>query len=125
MEELASSSSAADLGDQVRVRHDKLSRLRQRQVNPYINGVNPTHLAAQLHSTYDARSKEELEALGVSVAVSGRIMAIRDFGKAAFLRLQDRSEIIQLYLQKDRLGEAGFGLYKDLDLGDIVFSSGK
>ena len=70
--------------EQVRVRFEKLSRLRDRNENPYKNGLVPTALAMDLHQTYDAKTKEELEASAISCSVSGRIMAIRDFGKASF-----------------------------------------
>jgi lysyl-tRNA synthetase class 2 len=51
-------------------------------------------------------------------------MAIRDFGKASFVRLKDRTDTIQLYVQKDKLGEGKFGEFKELDIGDIVYSEG-
>ena len=51
-------------------------------------------------------------------------MAIRDFGKASFVRLKDRTGLIQLYVQKDKLGEEGYAKFKELDMGDIVFSEG-
>jgi lysyl-tRNA synthetase, class II len=52
------------------------------------------------------------------------VMAIRDFGKAGFLRLRDRSGLIQLFCAKDKLGEEGFAAYRDLDVGDIVVGEG-
>jgi len=51
-------------------------------------------------------------------------MAIRDFGKALFVRLKDRSGIIQLYVAKDKLGEEEYACYREMDIGDIVFSEG-
>ncbi len=42
--------------------------------------------------------------------LAGRIMARRDFGKAAFIQLQDRRGRLQVYVAQDQLGEAAFEL---------------
>ncbi len=110
--------------EQVRVRYEKLGRIRARNENPYGNGMVPTALAANLHRQFDEKTKEELEALGHSCAVAGRIMAIRDFGKASFVRIKDRSGVIQLFVQKDKIGPDSYTRFKEMDLGDIVFSEG-
>jgi len=113
-----------DQSEQVRVRFEKLARLRDRKENPYKNGIKPSFLAADLHKNYDEKAKEELEAAAISASVAGRIMAIRDFGKASFVRLKDRSGVIQLFVQKDKIGPEAYALFKELDIGDIVFSDG-
>jgi lysyl-tRNA synthetase class 2 len=118
-----SGTALEDLSEQVRVRYEKLGRIRERGENPYKNGFKPTALAADLHAAHSGKSKEELEAAAIPASVSGRIMAIRDFGKASFVRLKDRTGLIQLFVQKDRLGEA-YPRYKELDIGDIVYSEG-
>ncbi|MFA7425729.1 MAG: lysine--tRNA ligase, partial [Desulfosarcinaceae bacterium] len=55
---------------------------------------------------------------------AGRIMAINRFGKAAFIRLRDRTGQIQAYLRKDRVGEAAYDLFKQIDIGDFVGIAG-
>src|SRR4051812_13236992 len=107
-----------DLNDQVKVRFEKLQKIRDRKENPYKNGMHPNALASQLHRALDEKSKEELEALNHRCSVAGRIMAIRDFGKASFVRLKDRSGLIQLFVQKDKLGPEGYQAFKEMDLGD-------
>jgi lysyl-tRNA synthetase, class II len=113
-----------DLSEQVQVRVDKLARIRERGENPYKNGIEPTALAGELHARFGEKPKEELETLAHRCSVAGRIMAIRDFGKASFVRVKDRSGLIQLYVQKDRLGPDAYARFKEMDLGDIVFSEG-
>ncbi len=113
-----------ELSEQVRVRFEKLGRIRDRGENPYKNQILPTALAQDLHLKYDEKTKEELEPLAISCTVAGRVMAIRDFGKAAFIRIQDRSGIIQAFIQKDKLGPEGYALYKELDLGDLISTEG-
>lgn len=122
----------SEQSEQVQIRLGKLNRLRQQGENPYKNGLIPTTVAMDLHHLYDQKSKEELEAFAkepatshfLNCSVAGRVMAIRDFGKASFIRLQDRTGIIQLFIQKNRIGDVGYGLYKELDIGDIIFAKG-
>jgi lysyl-tRNA synthetase class 2 len=120
----ATQAPETDLSEQVQVRFDKLSRIRDRKENPYKNGFNPSALASELHSAHGSKTKEELEAAAIPASVAGRIMAIRDFGKASFIRLKDRTGLIQLFVQKDKIGPENYARFKELDLGDIVFSKG-
>lgn len=117
-------TAVTDLSEQVRVRFDKLNRIRERKENPFRNGFTPTALANELHQNYDEKSKEGLEALAIECSVAGRIMAIRDFGKASFVRLKDRTGLVQLFVQKDKVGEEAFAHFKELDIGDFVYSKG-
>lgn len=124
MEETHQESAPEKLNDQIRNRIDKLGKIREQGENPYANGSSPKDLAQPLHEAHDSSTKEELEALGKQVSVAGRLMARRDFGKAAFVRLTDRSGEIQLFVQKNALGEEGFAAYKDLDIGDVIYAEG-
>ena len=63
----------------------------------------------------DDAPAEELEANRATVAVAGRIMAIRAQGKAGFATLQQEGERLQIYVRLDAVGEQGFALYKLLD----------
>ncbi len=123
------STSTTDLSllpEQVRVRFEKMQKIRAQGENPYKNGFNPKDLAEKLHAAYDAKTKEELDAAPVRASIAGRILAIRDFGKAAFVRVRDRSGVIQFYVAKDKLGDAAYEKYKsEMDLGDIVYAEGK
>jgi lysyl-tRNA synthetase class 2 len=120
----AAPATESDLSEQVQVRFDKLARIRDRKENPYKNGFNPSALASELHAAHGSKSKEELEAAAIPASVAGRIMAIRDFGKASFIRLKDRTGLIQLFVQKDKIGPENYARFKELDLGDIVFAKG-
>lgn len=113
-----------DQSEQVKIRFEKLEKLRAKNDNPYKNGFSPKGLASSLHQSYDSKTKEELEELKIHSSVAGRIMTVRMFGKAAFVTLKDRSGMIQLYVQKDKLGEEVYSAFKDLDTGDIVFAEG-
>ncbi|MCI4325513.1 MAG: lysine--tRNA ligase [Thermoplasmata archaeon] len=66
------------------------------------------------------------EDLAQSFAVAGRLGAIRQHGKSAFLDLQDRDGSLQLFARVDELGEAGYQTMLDeLDPGDIVGAVGR
>ncbi len=124
LQEQTDSRQLEGLDEQVRVRFEKLHRLRAREQVPFKNGFEPKDLAADLHRSYDEKSKEELEPMLIKASVAGRIMAIRDFGKAAFLQLRDRTGKIQIFVQKNKLGEEEFAKYREMDVGDIVYAAG-
>ncbi len=56
----------------------------------------------------------------MEVAIAGRVMQIRVQGKAGFAQLQQGGLRLQIYVRKDAVGEAQFGIYKLLDLGDHI-----
>lgn len=120
----AEASAPVDLHEQARVRLEKLKKLSEGGKSPYVNGFTPSHTGAELHRAYGEKTKEELEAEAIPCSVAGRIIAVRDFGKAAFVRLKDRSGLIQLFMEKATLGDAAHEEYKSLDLGDIIFAKG-
>jgi lysyl-tRNA synthetase, class II len=113
-----------DQSEQVQVRFEKLSKLRAQTSWPYKNGYSPECLAMQLHQTFDSKTKEELEVLNRLTSLAGRIMTIRVFGKASFVTIQDRSGLFQLYVQKEKLGEEAYAAFREMDIGDILFSEG-
>lgn len=107
-----------------KVRLDKAEGLRKEGLNPYVNGIYPENLAKKLRDEFDAKSTEELEALGKKVSLAGRVVAVRSFGKAGFLQLRDRSGEMQIFTQKSKMGEFGDTTLKNLDIGDFVFVEG-
>ncbi|HXW60672.1 MAG TPA: lysine--tRNA ligase [Myxococcota bacterium] len=88
--------------------------------NPYGNNFKPSLMSTDFIKKYGDHSKEELEHVTESYMMAGRIMAIRNMGKAAFLRIQDRLGQIQLFLQKEAMSAADFDSFKLADVGDIV-----
>ena len=109
----------------IQQRIKKLEALRKDGIDPYPNDFRVTHTSRDLHETFDSLSDEELKSVGEIFRLAGRIMAIRDFGKASFIQIQDRKGRIQVYLQKDIVGEAAFQLFKTFDIGDFIGLEGK
>lgn len=63
---------------------------------------------------------------GKEVAVAGRLVALRDQGKAAFGHLQDADGKLQIYFNADILGQENYQKAMDLiDIGDIIGVKGK
>lgn len=105
-------------------RRAKLAELRSQGTNPFANDFRVTEVMAGITAAHDDQDAETLTAGDASYAVAGRIMAKRDFGKAAFVQLQDRSGRLQVYVAKNQIGDEAFELFRKLDLGDIVGVSG-
>jgi len=117
--------------DEIRAtRLEKVEQLKQLGFNPYAYRWESTHHAAELQEKYASLpSGEEVD---IEVAVAGRLMARRVFGKLAFFNLQDDSGTIQLYLDKKTIQSAmadvpdAFTHLKQLtDVGDIIGVRGK
>ena len=102
----------------------KLEDLRKTGIEPYDGHFIPDSKASDIRKRFHDASHEELENATVNVKVAGRLVALRDFGKAAFSHLQDATDKVQLYFKKDILKEK-FQLLKKLDIGDIIGVSGK
>ena len=62
---------------------------------------------------------------GTKVKVAGRIMAIRQHGKAAFLDIEDFSAKIQVYIKQDILTPKDWEVYGLLDIGDVLGVEGE
>ena len=106
------------------LRREKLTQIEALGHPVYPNSFAATHTLAAIHTAYDAATGEMLEQNRVQVAVAGRIMAIRAQGKAGFAVLQQNGVRLQIYVRQDAVGEAGFQLYKLLDMGDHIGVTG-
>jgi lysyl-tRNA synthetase, class II len=102
------------------IRREKLKKIEALGQPAYPRKFNFTHIVPQILSEYGGQTAEELESPRVTVRVAGRIMAIRLMGKAGFAHLQQDGQRLQIYVKKDAVGDAGFELWKLLDLGDHI-----
>ena len=100
-----------DTNSLIAQRKEKLAALRAKGVNPFANKFAPTDTCAGARAGYVE---------GREVALAGRITAHRDMGKSQFLDLKDQSGRIQIYAQKQVLGDDQFGIFRHLDLGDFI-----
>jgi len=101
-------------------RRARLDALRSAGVDPFPARVGDWLPVAELRERYEPMDAERLETEEPSVAVVGRIMASRSFGKLMFLRIVEAGESIQVSAKKNQLDEATFRFIRDLDVGDFV-----
>jgi lysyl-tRNA synthetase class 2 len=101
-------------------RRARLEALRSEGVDPFPARVGAWLPIAELRERYGTTDAESLEADAQSVAVVGRIMASRSFGKLLFLRIVEAGESIQVSAKKNQLSDATFRFIRDLDVGDFV-----
>lgn len=111
--------------DLVAQRRAKLKELRERGINPFANGFEVSIASDKIHQAHADQDAEALDSVETVYRVAGRIMAKRDFGKAAFIQIQDEAGGLQVYVAKNIIGEEGFDQYRKFDLGDIVGVCGK
>ena len=106
--------SAKEISEQMQVRRNKLADLREMSRDPYIiTKFDRTHVSSEILNNYD-----ELE--GKDVVIAGRMMLKRVMGKASFAHLLDSAGQIQIYVQRDAIGEEDYKLFKTYDIGDIL-----
>jgi len=111
------------LSEQEIIRREKLVELQKLGIEPYPAALYPVdHYSAQIKSAFSDEAPDAL----TDVCLAGRIMGVRDMGKASFAVLQDSQGRIQLYIKKDDLARDGdTSLYdvvwkKLLDIGDFI-----
>ena len=115
--------SEQDENQLIAQRREKLHAWRETG-HAFPNDFRRTHRAGELHRLYGEQDKQALESLGVETAVCGRLMAKRVQGKVSFAGLKDGSGGVQLFLQRDVLGEDEYAAFKAMDVGDMVGATG-
>ncbi len=107
-----------DMNQLMKVRREKLDKLKEEGKNPYkITKFNRTHLSQEIKENYEALEEKD-------VTVAGRIMAKRIMGKASFCHIQDSTGKIQSYVSINDLGEESYKEFKEYDIGDIIGITG-
>ena len=118
-EQKNANQSQQELGDQLKIRREKLAALQAEGKDPF----------QQTRYQWDATSqqiKDNYDALeGQTVKVAGRLMSKRGMGKVSFCDLQDRDGRIQLFVKIDEVGEEAMASFKKYDIGDIVGVEGE
>ncbi len=112
--------------DFIKHRIQKVEELREAGINPYANNYKALHTASEISNSLGGKNQEEVEACKDVFSVAGRIVSIRNFGKASFFHLQDRTGKIQAYIQKNKVGSDCYNLlFKKVDIGDFAGIKGR
>jgi lysyl-tRNA synthetase, class II len=98
-----------------RQRVEKLEKLESLGVIPYAYAFDRTHAAADVLRGFEEGGHSPFPA-----AVAGRLVSLRRMGKASFAHVADASGRLQIYLAQDKIGEAAYGVFRLLDLGDFI-----
>jgi lysyl-tRNA synthetase class 2 len=114
---------AGRLEQALQARRAKLDRLRERGIEPFALSFQPDRSLREIRDAFagldpGAETDER-------VRVAGRVVLLRRHGKLSFATIRDRDTDLQLFLTEESLGEDGYALVEDLDLGDIVGAEGE
>ncbi|WP_019415315.1 lysine--tRNA ligase [Paenisporosarcina sp. TG20] len=113
-------SQVEELNDQILVRRQKMTSIKESGIDPFGSRFERTHLSKGILGEFEKFSNESLDEELQEVTIAGRIMTKRGKGKAGFAHLQDSEGQIQIYVRKDIIGEEAYHLFTSSDLGDIV-----
>jgi len=116
-----------DVPEQVRVRREKLDRLRAAGADPYPLGVPRTATLAEVQAEHPDLPPDT--ATGERVGVTGRVIFLRNTGKLCFATLREGGASgteLQAMVSLDRVGpESLAGFKADVDIGDQLFVAGE
>ena len=110
----------------IQQRIQKADKLRELGFNPYSNESNRnTTIAKYLNVNSDVVQLEDQRDENRDYTVAGRIKFYRLMGKASFLKIEDESGLLQIYVARDNLPEGFYNEIKKLiEVGDIIEVSG-
>ncbi|MBL0103088.1 MAG: lysine--tRNA ligase [Bacteroidetes bacterium] len=115
-----------ELNEQELIRRQKLEELVEKGYNPYPAELWPiTHNSAEMLAGFATNPDAYKE-----ISFAGRVMSVRDMGKACFAVLQDSAGRMQIYVKRDEIcpGEDkanyDFLFKKMVDIGDIIGVTG-
>ena len=127
MPEVTPQPPEQSLAEQVGNRRAARSRIVELGHPAYPNRFAATRLVSDVVARWGGSDAASLEAESEPdrrIAVPGRVLAIRKMGKAVFLDLSDGRQRVQAYVRKDGVGDGGWSLLENLDLGDHVGVTG-
>ena len=122
----AYTSDDGGVGRLIEQRQKKAEELRSMGFNPYASGFRPTATARLILERFADATPPETPSKEITLlseerfAVAGRIVEHRSFGKAAFIKIADRSARIQVYVRKDQVGQDAYAAFKKCEPWDFV-----
>jgi len=105
--------------DIIQRRREKLADLISNNVNLFPNDLVVSNTIRDINDAIE-KSPDSITQDDPVFIVAGRMMAVNRFGRASFVRFKDRTGQIQAYIQKDRVGDKAYSLFKQLDIGDFI-----
>jgi lysyl-tRNA synthetase class 2 len=108
-----------EISDLIGKRRKKIEDLKNKKIDLFPNDFNVVHTVRDITNALAGVPGSPTDEDFVYV-VAGRMLAINRFGKASFIRFRDRTGQLQAYIRKDKIGDKAYGLFKLLDIGDII-----
>ncbi len=111
----------------IQQRIEKAEALRAEGINPYSNdSQRNSTIEKYMHVNADIEHKEEKRDENRHYTIAGRIKLFRIMGKASFIKIEDESGMLQVYVTRDHLAEGFYNtVFKKLiEVGDIVEVTG-
>ncbi len=112
--------SNQEILDPIAQRYAKLEKIKSLGHETYPRKFEFLQTIADLVRRHRETPRETLEAEKIEVRISGRILALRGFGKASFAHLSSGEEKLQLYIKRDEVGPETYELFNLLDIGDFI-----
>ena len=111
----------------IQQRIEKADKLREAGINPYSNESSRNCTVSKyLNVNSDIFDLEEKRDEKRTYTIAGRIKLFRLMGKASFIKIEDESGMLQVYVARDNLPEGFYNdiFKKNIEVGDIVEVSG-
>ena len=93
----------------------KVQDLAAAGILPFGRRFDNVQMTADVRKNFKPEAEKQEE-----VTIAGRMTAFRAMGKSIFADIKDSSGRMQIYVQRDQIGEDDFKVFKKLDLGDIT-----
>jgi lysyl-tRNA synthetase class 2 len=120
----SSDMSRDELSQVLAQRRQKAEALLDEGISLYPNNFRVKDHLADIRSHGGDLDNEALKREARVFTIAGRIVAMRSFGQAAFVTLQDATARLQAYVKKDHVGEELYRIFKRVDLGDLIGVTG-
>ena len=101
-------------------RINKAQKLKAMGIDLYPAGYQRDITISEIIARLEKIDNDTLGNESKPFRIAGRIMSRRDFGKASFIHIKDRTGRIQAYIRKDKVKNEKYDMFKLMDIGDFV-----
>jgi lysyl-tRNA synthetase, class II len=102
----------------IQERIKKLNDIKEQNINPYAYSFKGKSSSKEIKEKFKDLKREE--ECNEKIRFAGRIMAMRNMGKASFIHIQDGYGKLQIYLNQDKIGKEKYKFLKKIDIGDFI-----
>jgi len=104
-----------------RRRIEEVEELRKMGIEPYPYRFEKTHTTMDVRRKYEETLKVGEVKEDEKLSVAGRVMSIRHHGKSSFFHIKDSTGRVQIYINKQAVGDEKFKVFKKyVNIGDVV-----